>query len=431
MPHGIGHVGGLGFRGGGFRGGGFHHHRFGHHHLHHHHRRHYGGGWWWWGRPGYYYENPAYYAYRRAWSCACFWIWLVVFLVIVAIAVGVYFGSSSSSRSANDFTPGATRIMPSVDSTFCSRISLSGSNPSLLATLYSLSSRPILNGWNNFTLQETASVPFIGHAFYQFFMRKGSTANGTSCIPTSSSVSSLQLLIIRGKSNFDSWVNSRRSSLALNRFTISARCPVTNSFTFTATTDDYFYFVYYNSFAFSGSVTVNLQFHRKEYTVDQSAIINSCLYGGSSCSIPTSAGATYLLVVDDRLSALITGDFSTGCVANGGIIAVIVIVPLLVLALVVGVFVAVFCCWCYKHTKRAKEAAPATPSAAPASTVPLVQPAPPEAPPGTYVNVNTTPTAPPPYSPNYPTDGTAPYPTPHWPQHHPTEALQPNYQASK
>ena len=203
MPHGGGHVGGGGgggFHGGGFHGGGFHYHRFDHHNHHHHHHRPYGGGWWWWGGPGYYYGRPGYYAHRRAWSCACFWIWMVVALVIIAISVGASVGPSSFS-SENDYSPGATRIMPSVDSTFCTRVSLSGSNPSLGATLYSLSSRPVLNGWNNFTLHEAASVPFSGYVFYQFFMRKGSTANGTSCIPTTSLVSSLQLLIIRGKSN--------------------------------------------------------------------------------------------------------------------------------------------------------------------------------------------------------------------------------------
>ena len=333
---------------------------------------------------------------------------MVVAVVIIAIAVGVSVGASvepSGSSSANDDTPGATRIMPSVDSTFCSGVSLSGTNPSLLATLYSLSSRPVLNGWNNFTLKETTGVSFSGYEFYQFYMRKGSTANGTSCIPTTSSVSSLQLLIIRGKSNFDSWVIRPLTSKAVDTYTINKRCPATNSFTFTATTDDYFYFVYYNSFAISGSITVNLQFHRKEYTVDQSAIINYCSYSGSSCDIPTSAGATYLLVVDDQSSALISGDFSTGCVANGGIIAVIVIVPLLVLALVVGGIIAVICCW--RH-KSAKKAATTTPAAAPTDTDPMVQPAQPEAPPATFDNVTTT--APPAYNPNYPADATAPPP---------------------
>ena len=328
---------------------------------------------------------------------------MVVALVIIAISVGASVGPSSNS-SENNYTPGATRIISSIDSTFCSKVSLSGFNSDLGATLYSLSRSPVLNGWNNFTLKETTGVSFKGHVFHQFYMRKGSTANGTSCIPTSS-VSSLQLLIIKGKSNYDSWLNRPRTSKAVDTYTINARCPATNSFTFTPTTDDYYFFVYYNSFYITGSIKVDIQFHRKEYTVDKSAIINSCSYSGSSCNIPTSAGATYLLVVDDQLSALNTGDFSADCIANGGIIAVIVIVPLLVLALMVGVFVAVFCCW---RRKLARKAATTTSTAAPTDTDPMIQMAQPEAPPATIVNVTTT--APPAYNPNYPTGATAPPP---------------------
>ena len=411
MPHGAGHVGGGGFHGGGFHGGGFHHHgggfghhRFGHRHHHHHHR----GGWWWWGwgGPGYYYGSPGYYAYRRIWGCACFWIWLLVALVIVAISVGASVGPSSKS-SERHYTPGDTRLAP-VDSTFCSGISVSGSNPLLEATFYALYRPPALTSWNNFTLFESSvAVPRRGYVYYQFYLHRGSTANGSSCIPPGSLVTSLQFLIIKGTSNFNSWVKRPSTSRTVQSYTVRQTCPSSLNFKFQVTTDDYYFFVYYNSGGFSGSVRPDILFHSTEYTLNQSAVLRSCHYDGIfPCSISTSARATYMLVVSGQQPATEFSDFSLDCIANGGIIAAIVLVPLLVLALVVSM-VIVLACYCrYKHGKKA---ATTTTSTGPSASDPMIQPAQPEVPTAATV-VNVTTNAPPAYNPNYPTDAAAPPP---------------------
>ena len=397
MPHGAGHVGG----GGGFHGGGFHHGGgFGHHRHHHHHHHYRGGGWWWWGGPRYYYYgSPGYYAYRRIWGCACFWVWLVVALVIIAISVGASVGTNSRS-SERQYTPGDTRLV-SVDSSFCSGASVRGTNRVLEATFYALSRSPALTSWNNFTLNESSvSVPFSGYVHYQFYLHRGSTANTRSCL-ASSPVSSLQLLIIKGTSNFNSWVNRPSTSRPLHSYTISQTCPSSNTFDFQPTAGDYYFFVYYNSArSTSARVTVSLQFYRTQYTVNPSDVLSSCHYDGvGSCSISTASGATYLLAVSNDQPPSQDGDFSVDCIANGGIIAVIVLIPLFVLALLVAVIIVVACYCRYKHAKKAAASAPPTAASA---TDPMVQPAQPEAP-GTATVVNVTTTAPPSYNPGYPT----------------------------
>ena len=394
MPHGAGHVGGGGdgFDGGGFHGGDFHgddfhgddfhhhggsfrHHRFGHHRGY---------------RRG----------YCRIWGCACFWICMVFVTVFALTTIGalVSIGSRSSERQ---YTPGDTRLV-SVDSSFCSGASVSGTNRVLEATFYALSRPPALTSWNNFTLNESSvSVPFSGYVYYQFYLHKRSAANGRSCL-AGSPVSSLQLLIIKGTSNFNSWVDRPRTSRALHSYTISQTCPSSNTFRFQSTADDYYFFVYYNSArSTSARVTVSLQFYRTQYTVNPSDVLRSCDYDGvGSCSISTTSGATYLLVVSNEQPPSQDGDFSVRCIAKGGMIAVIVLIPLFVLALLVAVIIVVAC---YCHYKRAKKAAASALPTAASATDPMLQPAQPEAP-GTATVVNVATTAPPAYDTSYPTD---------------------------
>ena len=407
MPHGAGHVGGGGggFAGGGFHGvdfhgGDFHHHggSFRHHRFDRHHHHYRGGGWWWWGGPRYYHGSPGYYAYRRIWGCACFWISLVVVLVFALTTIGALVGTGSKS-SKRQYTPGDTRLV-SVDSSFCSGASVSGTNSVLEATFYALSRPPALTSWNNFTLNESSvSVPFSGYVNYQFYLHKGSAANVRSCL-AGSLVSSLRLLIIKGTSNFNSWVKRPSTSRALHSYTISQTCPGSDTFDFQSTGDDYYFFVYYNTArSTSARVSVWLQFYRTQYTVNPSDVLSSCQYDGvGSCSISTTSGATYLLVVSNDRPHSQDGDFSVRCIANGGMIAVIVLIPLLVLALLVAVIIVVACYCRYKHSKKAAASAPPTTASA---TDPMLQPAQPEAP-GTATVVNATITAPPAYSTSYP-----------------------------
>lgn len=314
--------------------------------------------------------------------------------MIVAISVGASLGPASRS-SERQYTPGDTRLV-TVDSTFCSGVKVSGSNVLLEATLYALSRPPALTSWNNFTLQESSvSVPFQGYVYYQFYLHRGSKVNGSNCI---SSGSSLQLLIIKGTSEFNSWVDHPSSSRALRSYTISQTCPSANlNFDFQATADDYYFFVYYNSLRSSTSGTVDLQFFRTQYTVNPSDVVHSCHYDGVvSCSISTKAGATYMLAVDGGQSGLETSEFSVDCIANGGIIAVIVLIPLLVLALIVGVIIVVAC---YCRHKYARKVAASTTSAS--AVDPIVQPAQPETPSAAAV-VSVTTNAPPAYNPSFP-----------------------------
>lgn len=323
----------------------------------------------------------------------------MVALVIIAISVGASVGTNSKS-SERQYTPGDTRLV-SVDSSFCSGASVSGTNSVLEATFYALSRPPALTSWNNFTLNESSvSVPFSGYVNYQFYLHKGSAANIRSCL-AGSLVPSLRLLIIKGTSNFNSWVNRPSTSRALHSYTISQTCPGNNTFDFQSTSDDYYFFVYYNTArSTSARVSVWLQFYRTQYTVNPSDVVSSCHYDGvESCSISTASGATYLLVVSNDRPHSQDGDFSVDCIANGGIIAVIVLIPLLVLALLVAVIIVVACYCRYKHSKKAAASAPPTTASA---TDPMVQAAQPEAP-TTATVVNVTTTAPPAYNPGYAT----------------------------
>ena len=409
MPHGGGHGGG--FSGGGFSGGGFH---GCHHHRHHHHPHHYnfrGPGWAYWWAPHYYYNGSPGYAYRRAYNCACACFWILLAIILVIVIVPSALGTTGDFKNYA-YAPGDTRIVEDISETLCSGVSLSRKS-TYSSRLYSLSKEPTLSSSSSFSVESRSETveSSDGYLYWGYLMYDGSMFSVNMCIHSTSG--SLSLLFIKGRSNFKKWTDNGQERFIHTTNSILASCPSSAppiSFTVPAGQGDDWYIVVYNRGSRFGTFDFVLNVNRTKYTFNSNDIIDSCSpVSRSSCSIPVSSGATYLVQVDPGESPNYEDnvDIRVDCVANGGVIAVIVIVPLLFFAGVIVACIIVLVCIVKMQKRKQVEngtntapvgvTAPTGTTVTVTSTVPTQPPVNPEyssaPPPYTYPATN-----PPPYS---------------------------------
>ena len=371
MPHGGGHVGGFsgggcsgggGFGGGGFGGGGWgHHHGWGHRHHHRHHPRHFGGpGWTYWWMPTYYYYGSPGYAYRRAYICACAWFWIFLVCLLLIIILPAVIGTSGDYQRYA-YAPGDTRIVSGISESLCNGISLTDRS-TYTPTLYSLKRNPRLNSTSFFTVPSHPIKTVDGkdgYVYWSYYLHEGSRFSVTTCLLFSRSrFSSLRLLLIKGRRNFNSWTNNGRANRVFTTTFISANCPSTSSpisYTVPPGHEDDWYIVVYNSGSSSLPRTfqITISVNRTEYTIVPSDVRQECTPSGTSpCSIPITGGDTYLVRIDPGSSPNYEDnvDICLNCVVNGGVIAAIVIVPTLFFVGLIVVVVAI-CCFVRRNEK--------------------------------------------------------------------------------
>ena len=367
MPHGGGHVGGYsdgGFSaGGGLGGGGWEHHHLDDHddhhglsHSHHHHPRHFGGpGWTYWWMPTYYYYGSPGYAYRRAYNCACVWFWIFLVCLIHILIMPAAIGTTGAYQRYA-YTPGDTRIVTGISESFCTGISLTDRSI-YTPTLYSLKRNPPLNSTSSFTVPsdpiETVDGK-RGYVYWSYYLHEGSRFSVTMCLLSSSS--SLSLLFIKGRRNFNSWTDNGGNNRVFTTNSISMNCPSTGSpisYTVTPGQEDHWYIVIYNRALTSRRFNINISVNRTEYTIVPSDVHQECTPSGTSpCSIPITSGDTYLVRIDPGSSPDYEDnvDISLNCVVNGGVIAAIVIVPTLTFIGLIVVVLAI-CCFVRRNEK--------------------------------------------------------------------------------
>ena len=401
MPHGGGHVGGFsggGFSGGGgFGGGGWgHHHGCGHRHRHH--PRHFGGpGWTYWWMPTYYYYGSPGYAYRRAYNCACVWFWIFLVCLLLIIIMPATIGTSGDYQQYA-YAPGDTRIVMGISESLCNGISLTDRS-TYAPTLYSLKRNPRLNSTSSFTVPSDPIETVDGnngYVYWSYYLHEGSRFSVTMCLLSSSS--SLSLLFIKGRRDFNSWTRNGKEDRVFTTNFISANCdsPSTSSpisYTVPPGHEDDWYIVVYNRVLTSRRFNISISVTRTEYSFVPSDVRQECTPSGTSpCSIPITSGDTYLVRIDPGSSPNYEDnvDISLDCVVNGGVIAAIVIVPTLFF---IGLIVVVVAICCFVRRKEKVSTTPAstdTTTTTTAMTVNVQSTAPPQPP----VNPN----VPPPYT---------------------------------
>jgi hypothetical protein len=360
--------------------------------------------------PTYYYYGSPGYAYRRAYNCACVWFWIFLVCLLLIIILPAAIGTSGSYHDYA-YGPGDTRIVSGISESFCTGISLSDRS-TYTTTLYSLKKKPLLNGMEVFSVPppsaRTQTVQgYDGYVYWSYFMHTGSKFSVSMCLRTSGS--SLSLLFIKGKHNFDSWTDGGKERYVKRTSYVSSVCPTSGSpisYTVPAGYGDDWYIVVYNSRSSSKRFDITLSVNRTEYTIVPSDVRHQCTPSGTTpCSIPLTGGDTYLVKIDPGSSPNYEDnvDINVDCVLNGGLVAVIVIIPTLFFISVITAIVVGVCC-CVRRKKRSvtsiyssvpseSETAPTSTSVTVTATAPTQPPTNPEysAGPPPY----STPTAPP------------------------------------
>ena len=360
------------------------------HHRHHHHPQHnnFRSPW----EPPYINGSPA-YTYNCA--CVCCGILLAITLcyIVFASCIIVLLGTSGDFKNYV-YAPGDTRIVEGISETLCSGVSLSR-NSTYSCRLYSLSKEPTLSSYSSFSVESRSETveSSDGYLYWRYFMYAGSMFSVNMCIRSTSG--SLSLFFIKGSPNFKKWTDNGQERFIHTSKSISASCPSSAppiSYRVPVGQGDNWYIVVYNRGSRFGTFDFVLNVKRTEYTFNSNDIIDSCSpVSGSSCSIPVSSGATYLVQVDPGESPNYEDnvDIHVDCVANGGVIAVIVIVPSLFFAGVTVASIIVVVC-IYKIQKR-KQVENRTNTAPVGSTAPT----------GTTVTVTSTVPPQPPANPEY------------------------------
>ena len=288
----------------------------------------------------------------------------MVILIVVICSVSIRY-SGGQNGSENDYAPGDTRIV-SYNPVFCQSLTLKDTS-STSATLYLLKEKPALTGHDNFTIarQYTIDIEYEHHLYY--YLYPGSNVSGTMCLipgPT------IKFYLIKGTKNFDRWRDNRRSSNALQHFDINAPCGTNRTFAYSVTSEDQYYFVFYNpSYTASSVVDATLVFNRALYQItNQNDIVDSCRAGGGSPStctldIPLQSSYTALIIVDSSTADVDDNvSIDTSCGSRVWMYVVITVVPVLFVVLcIVGTVVT--CVLVKRHRQKKYEPLNNTPTA--------------------------------------------------------------------
>ena len=197
------------------------------------------------------------------------------------------------------------------------------------ATLYSLSTPPKLDTKDDVN----HTVKFHGDDRYAYFyLYRGSNVTISAC--TALRIAEYNVLVFKGRNNYDLWKNGHEGSPVFYKLKVTALCdsvipsPIR---TISIPEADEWYFATDKS-APDGS-TVWLFLQRYEYTVKSSSVISSCNAGGlnhpESCTVVKSPDTTYLLKIGSGPSESIVVA-SIGCDVDDASVAAIILALVIV-----------------------------------------------------------------------------------------------------
>ena len=328
--------------------------------------------------------------FYRGWGVGIGFFVVVTLIVLLSVSLSIRY-KDNNSNDDNYFAPGDTRIL-SFSSRFCEGLRLSGDRG---ATLYLLEKKPPLSGPDNILkVQAPRVIDADSYRYLYYFLHRNSPVSLTYCLENDE-FTALSFLLIKGKSNFDSWKEDGEGSHTVTNFDISNDCTGgKESFSYTVTSEDTYYFVFDNT-DLDSSVTIQaeIELNRTEYLPRNVSIRDSCSINGDSCSVSVPYNSDYVALLEVGSDGIQPDDnvaFNWSCKARVWIYVLIVLLPLLfvVVALCVVLVVCVYCA--RKRSKNANYA-----------TLPAETPAPVNTTATTVQTTTTTTTAPPPMNPDY------------------------------
>ena len=254
---------------------------------------------------------------------------LAVILTILIAPVTVSYQKNGESLSLV-LSPGDTRIL-SRSSALCQGATLSGGTAlgTVNSSMYFLSNTPTLSATNSFAISSQAYVGSKGdYQYWSFHLYPGSKYLVSACLSLGYSV---EYIVVKGTSNYKDWVETPSSESAYGNFVLyvlnsCSEFNMTASLTFTS--EDDYYFIFYNSYSIPANVEVTFSFYRTEYSPQSGGIISNCTTTSfSSCSlnIPYNSDYNILLVTsppaDGDWGANV--DITSSCAARAWVYVVI------------------------------------------------------------------------------------------------------------
>ena len=337
----------------------------------------------------YRYQRGRFY---RGWGFGIGFFVVVTLIIVLSISLSIRYNDNNEDN--NYFAAGDTRII-SYSPSFCDGLTLSGDNS---ATLYLLRNTPPLSGpTNTLTVQAPSPIKPDTYQYLYYYLHYGSEFTLTYCIEDGS-ITSLSFAFIKGKNNFNNWVDDGDTFHTIHHFTISNMCSDnTKTFTYTkVTSEDTYYFAFDNIGVSSVFLRAELELNRTEYLPNEVGIYDSCsIDGGDSCSVPVPFQSNYTAVLEIGSNDIAPNEnvaFDWSCNARAWIYVLIVLMPLLfvVTACVIALLVCIYFARKRSQNYTTVPATETTPETAAVVDTTKVT-----------TTTTTTPSAPPPVNPDY------------------------------
>lgn len=280
----------------------------------------------------------------RAWSRVGVVIVIVLLIIIVCAVVSTRY-EGDVYISATHLSPGDTRLV-SPSSVLCESTTLNNPASTVSATVFLLHRKPLLSSRYNFTISDNVRIAYEGYQYWSFYMYPGSSYTLSSCL-TSGSVGHY---VIKGKRNFDSWVNSFFTSES-NALHYNDPCSGANRTTEKIfTSEDQYYFVFYNTFYTASNIHITLAINIAGYLPHSGGVMDSCTAPPtSSCTLAIPYDSDFTLLVetsppsDGRWEANV--NVGTTCNPRVWVYVLSVLMPLLgVAAIATVIIITVYCC---------------------------------------------------------------------------------------
>ena len=274
-------------------------------------------------------------------------------LITTVLILGGIAGQLQAAPDRDSYSAGDTRIV-NIDPTGCHGVTLTIFSDSSFvnATLYALSRPPSLDArddMNHSIVNHVGSQKQFLSAY--FYLYPGSNVSVNACTHGGPYFFS----IIKGIDNFTLWQNGNEGkSVVAYSCTVADACksdPVpsdtcrTSAWPRKITAADDWYFA-----ASTTNPNVNLYLQRYEYQVENSAILSSCIAGGSnpeSCTVAkTPDTSTYLLKVGSGGSSAIV-EASTACASDAACEGPNAAMITFLVLFIVGFFLLAYVIWSY------------------------------------------------------------------------------------
>ena len=288
----------------------------------------------------------------RIFWCICSLLWLIIlilgFTISILAIISAFLSRPSTDIATSQYSPGDSRLL-SLSSFFCDGGVLELTSNTVDAELYRVDSIPPLNNTNNFTVNEHSTFDPLEFRFWQYHLYPNS--NITLSVHTDFRI---DVFIVKGKANADRWSNSPSSDVAEESFERMTSIP---SVLYQVQQEDEYFVIVHNSLGSRGVlVTASFTFQRFEYSPpvdadpDESCLVSE--QGQCTVGIPYSTGSQKFLVVTSIPSNVdYTENIEVGlsCDQRGWAYALVILLPLSVVAAVIVAIIVGYVCYRRKH----------------------------------------------------------------------------------